>query len=117
MTGRPGNGAAPIFLKFFEEINIPFTNNMLDCDKITSDLYIRSRKAGDRITLCRRHVTKTLKKLFCEDRVENREQRIVVTDACDRVLYVEGYGVNLPFAADKNTRRFVTVDIRKNKGE
>lgn len=104
-----------VFINFFEEINNKFTNNVLDCDKITSELFVRSRKPGDRITLQRRGVSKTLKKLFCEDKVKDREQRIIIADQTDQVLFVEGYGVHSAFAPTKQHGRFMEIDIRKNK--
>ena len=88
---------------YLEEIHSEFTNYDMDCDKIGHNLYVRSRQSGDTVTLVRRP-TKTLKKLFCEHKVADREHRAVITDG-DVVLWVEGFGADRRCAPDIRTKR------------
>lgn len=108
-----------VFINYFTEIHTPFTNLMADCDKIAGGkLFVRSRRPGDRITLQDRKVTKTLKKLFSEDHVSDRDRRVVIADGKDRVVFAEGYGVSLPFAPDENTEKYFEIKItQENENE
>lgn len=90
--------------------------NALDCDKIKSDVVLRSRRAGDQITLCRRNVTKSLKKLFNEAGLLPESRNAVAVLANENtVLWVEGFGASKPFAADENSRRILS--IQRESGE
>lgn len=73
--------------------NFPL-KNCLCYDKIQNTLVLRTRRTGDRITLARRGVSKTLKKLFCEEKVpqQEREHRLVLADQSGRVFWAEGIG-------------------------
>ncbi len=103
------------FTKFTDCSNI-FNKNMLDnsidCDKITGSLFLRTRQSGDRFTLPKRNVTKTLKNLFNEFcvPVEKRETlplicddkgivwiysigtsaRCKITEKSENIIYIEG---------------------------
>ena len=65
--------------------------NAFDYDKINGKVFIRSRKDGDSIRPNGRGVTKTLKKLFLEEKipVEKRNEIAVLSDS-DGVFLVEG---------------------------
>ncbi len=55
----------------------------------------RTRKPGDRFTLPRRKVTKSLKKLFNEIRIpEEKRDEILLLAVGSRVLWIEGIGVS-----------------------
>ncbi len=100
----------------FKEIHSQFTNFDIDCAKIGDvPLYFRSRKEGDRLTLGQRGCTKSLKKLFCEHHVTDRERRAVLTDG-EKVIWVEGFGTDGAFAPDENTCCAWSVCF-ENKGE
>lgn len=101
---------------YLKEIHSEFTNFDMDCDKIGDTLYISSRKAGDEITLPRRP-RKSLKKLFAEEKVKNREEVAVIRDG-QGVLWVEGFGADERCAPDGNTKRAYRVVVTttdKNK--
>ena len=66
---------------------------------------MRTRKTGDIITLNRRNVTKTVKKLFTEDKVSQkiRDNTVILSDENDNVVWLENYGVNKKFAVTEDT--------------
>lgn len=58
-----------------------------------NSLLIRTRKSGDSFTFINRGVTKSLKKLFIEEKIprEKRDSLILVADGAE-VLWLEGFG-------------------------
>lgn len=78
-----------------KNINKKLLNNCINCDIITSDTLVRTKKEGDTFTLSNRGVTKTLKKLFNELKIpaEKRSSLLVVAN-CSDVLWVEGIGTS-----------------------
>ena len=82
--------------------------NAVDYDKIIGDVFIRSREQGDSIFLQKRKVTKTLKKLFCEMKIpkEDRDKIPVICDE-EKVLWVEGIGVNGTCRVTENTKNIL----------
>ncbi len=84
----------------------------IDYDKIKSEPKLRNRKINDKITLSKRNVTKTLKKLFIEDKIEKgkRDKILILADG-EEIVFVENYGVNKPYEISKNTNRVLIVKI------
>lgn len=103
-------------LKKFEEIvnfnDLPF-KNAIDYDTILDTLVLRNRNAGDKITLPKRKVTKTLKKLFTELKSENRDELLVLADG-DRVVWVENIGVNSKNQVSEHTKNIVLIEKTGN---
>ncbi len=108
-----------------EIVNIKEINNLqniskqgleyyLDCDKIIGVPVVRSRQAGDRISLKSRGCTKTLKKLFNELEIspEKRNKVVVVADEKGVVL-VEGAGFDSRVAVTNTTEKVLIVRIKK----
>ncbi len=93
-------------------VNNLFSNNLLDCDKIVGKLTIRSRAEGDSIRLYNRGCTKTLKKLYCENKVplEIRESLPVISDD-NGVVWVHTIGVASRCAVSKNTKRVYEIKV------
>lgn len=83
--------------------------NSVSCDKICSNLIIRSRKAGDKITLQKRNVTKTLKKLFCEDNIpESKRGEIPVIADGENIVWVYGYGTDKKYIQnDEDVKKYI----------
>ncbi|MGN0572440.1 MAG: tRNA lysidine(34) synthetase TilS [Acutalibacteraceae bacterium] len=109
-----------------EIININAINNLqnfskqvldycLDCDKIVGKLTVRSRTAGDKITIASRGCTKSLKKLFNELSVppEKRNSVAVLADDCG-VVFVEGVGCDKRAAVTGATKRMAAVKIKRS---
>lgn len=86
----------------------------LDCDKILGVVTVRSRQAGDKITLKSRGCTKTLKKLFNELSVAPEKRNDVAVFADDGgVILVEGVGCDSRAAVTKDTEKIMIVKIKR----
>ena len=55
-----------LILETSQKFNDLLLDNLIDCDTINGNLILRTRNEGDKITLRKRKVTKSLKKLFIE---------------------------------------------------
>ncbi len=98
--------------KDLQNFNKEYIDKCIDCDKISEKLCFRSRESGDKITLTKRNVTKSLKKLFIEDKIHSEERgKIAVLADGDEVVWVEGYGSSKKFSPDKNSKKIMTVKI------
>lgn len=77
-----------------KKVNNLLLNNAIDCDKISGELVIRTRLPGDNIRLAGRGNTKTLKKLYNENKIplNLRETLPVISDDLG-VVWVSGIGV------------------------
>lgn len=91
------------------------TDYRLDYDKISGGPVLRSREAGDRITLKSRGCTKTLKKLFNELAIPPEKRNEVIIFADDRgLLLAEGIGIDARAAVTKDTKRILHISIERN---
>lgn len=121
-NGRAQFGSACIETQI---INIKEINNLqnilkqgleyfLDCDKILGVVTVRSRQAGDKITLKSRGCTKTLKKLFNELAVAPEKRNEIAVFADDGgVILVEGVGCDSRAAVTKDTEKVMVVKIKR----
>ena len=102
------------FSKTSQKINDLLLDNLIDCDTINGNLILRTRNEGDKITLCKRNVTKTLKKLFIEEGVlkEERDKIPVVSDD-NGVVWVYGFGVNKNNAIKRETKNILSVEVER----
>ena len=106
-----------ISIKTINQKDLQFLNKELlemcvDCDKICGNLTLRSRRQGDSITIHRRSVTKTLKKLFNEDAVPPEKRNTVPVIADDNgVVWVKGYGTSEKYRVDKNTESALIITM------
>ena len=80
-------------------------------DILKGDVGLRSRKTGDRFTFAGRNVTKTLKKLFIEDKVPQdfRDKIPVLCDETDSVVWLADYGTNKPYVPDEHTEKILLI--------
>ncbi len=93
-----------------EKVNNLLSIDLIDCDKIVGDLKLRTRREGDTIRLKNRGCTKTLNKLFTENKVPN-SLRDVIPVVCDDegVVWVYGMGVSQKCALTSNSKNVVEV--------
>ena len=93
------------------KVNNLLLKNALDYDKIGKDLVFRSRREHDKIRLFGRNCTKSLKKLFCEEKisVQNRNRLSILSNDKNDVLWVENCGVDEKYAVDDNTENIVII--------
>lgn len=101
-------------LKSNEKINNLFLKNAIDCDKINGGLKIRTRLASDEIRLAGRNCTKTLKKLFCEQKIQISLRDSIPVAADDSgVVWVYGIGVSERVLVDSNTTKAAEFIVTK----
>lgn len=97
-----------------ENVNNLFSNNLIDCDKIVGKWIIRNRLEGDKIRLNKRGVTKTLKKLFTENKVPNEIRSKIPVIADDLgVIWVYGLGVCERTSVTKQTKKILNVEVQE----
>lgn len=86
--------------------------NVFDYDKIKKELYCRGRRPGDRIAI--KAGSKKLKDLFIDEKIPREERDRMPLIACGSdVLWVIGGRVSPAFLAGKDTKRYMTVRIRR----
>ena len=82
------------------------------CDIIDDSFVFRNRKAGDEITIFPRNVTKTLKKLFNESKIETEKRDIIPVLAKEnRVLWAEGVGIDRSVAVDRQSKSIILIEV------
>ena len=80
-------------------------------DKMNNRLILRTRKTGDKFTLPKRNVTKTLKKLFIEDKIPSaqRDEMAVLSNEKDEVVWLSGYGTNKEFIPRPEEKKVLLI--------
>ena len=87
-------------------------DNLIDCDTICGNLVLRTRQEGDKITLHKRNVTKTLKKLFIEENIPKEERGLIPVISDDNgIVWVYGFGVNKKNAKTVNSKNILSVRV------
>ena len=95
-----------------QKINSLLSYNVLDRDKISNTVILRTRLSGDKITLKKRGCTKTLKKLWNEKKfTEKQRQSFLILESDSALVLSEPDGVNAGYEADKNTKHILSVKI------
>lgn len=98
--------------KDLQNLNKDILDNLIDCDKISNTLILRSRKDGDKFTFSKRRVTKTVKKLFNEDKIPPEvRNRIIILDSDGEVVWLSGYGTNKKFRIGADTKKAIKLNI------
>lgn len=98
------------FEEFGKKVNRNFATDILDCDKILGNIIVRPRQSGDQMTLLRRGVTKSLKKLYNEAKIPLAERgRLAVFADGEGVVWAEGFGVSRRAAPTEQTKRCIVV--------
>lgn len=103
------------YIENSKNVNLLSLDNLIDCDKLEGNLILRNRLSGDKITLRKRNVTKTLKKLFCEENVPI-EIRDNIPVLCDEkgVVWVYGFGVDKRLEVTVNSNNIISVRGKYN---
>lgn len=103
----------------FKNIKKNFPNLLKNCvnyDIIDDSFVIRNRKIGDIITIFPRNVTKTLKKLLNESKIDTDKRNIIPVLASEnRVYWVEGVAVDAAAAVTKPCRVLFIEVLNKDK--
>lgn len=99
-------------IKDLQNLNKDMLDNLIDCDKISNTLILRSRKDGDKFTFSKRRVTKTVKKLFNEDKIPPEvRNRMIILDSDGEVVWLRGYGTNKKFRIGADTKKAIKLNI------
>lgn len=105
-----------VFLKNNGKINNLLLKNAIDCDKIEGKLTVRTYKSGDTITFSHRNITKSLRKLFSEDKIDMSLRKNLPVIADDKgVVWVYSYGVDKRVCANENTKNIYYVVCEKQE--
>lgn len=99
------------------EKKIKFNKNLLknavDYDTLSKGAFLRNKQDGDKFTLSERNVSKTLKKLFVEDKIDKSLRgRIPVLESGGKLVWVYGYGSIPQVAVSKTTKRVAVFYCR-----
>jgi tRNA(Ile)-lysidine synthase len=97
--------------KNITENNKNYLTYGINYDILKGDVGLRTRKTGDKFSLVNRNVTKTLKKLFIEDKVPQayRDRIPVLVDETDSVVWVGEYGTSQPFVPTDDTKEILLI--------
>lgn len=84
--------------------------NAIDYDTINNGTVIRNRRSGDKFCKFGRNVTKTIKKLFNEEKIPVAyRDKILMLANNSTVLWIEGQGVSSEAAVKESTRRVILI--------
>lgn len=84
----------------------------LDADKIHGELISRSYSGNEKIKLCGRDFTSTVKKLLAHIPTDERNRQIVLADDLGAV-FVEGRGVAERVCVDNSTQNALSINVSK----
>lgn len=105
--------AAPFFYR--KEQNIPENRytKWFDYDKITTSLFLRTRKPGDYLTIDDTLHTQSVKQYMINEKIPKakRDGMYLLADGA-HILWVPGHRVSRQYRVEKNTRRILEVRLR-----
>lgn len=103
-----------IFLNENQTIPEKKYTKWLSYDKINADIWLRSRKSGDYLTVNRQGGRKKLKSYFTEEKIPVEERRRTVVAACgSEVLWVVGHRISEAYKVEKNTREILEITYKE----
>lgn len=102
--------------KDLQNLNKEDIDNLIDYDKILKDVVLRNRLEGDTFCLKNRHITKSLKKLFNEEKVplSRRSQMAILSDK-DNIIWTELFGTSDKYKVTAKTEKAVEITKRGYK--
>lgn len=104
-------------IKDLQNLNKDILDNLIDCDKISNAPVLRSRKDGDKFTLQKRNITKTVKKLFNEDKIPPEDRnRVIILESGGEVVWLRGYGTNKKYRVSTATKKAIKLNISQEQG-
>ena len=102
--------------EIFENNSDSGLKNAVDYDKISNDIFVRSRQSGDRLHQAGRGCGKSLKKLYSELGLSGRDRLCVIADD-EGVVFAQGAGVDERVKIDRRTRRVLAFLILEQETE
>lgn len=96
-----------------DEYNVhkKFTKSVIDYDKITGMAVVRNRREGDRIKLCGRGFTSSVKKLFNADVPRDKRDSVLIISDDEGPVFVEGYGIAQRVMVSDSTKNAVEIMV------
>ena len=91
-------------------------NVSIDKDKIKGNLYVRSRKKGDRFTPMGMKSNKKLKDFFIDKKID-REKRDSIGLICDdeNIIWVIGYGINDKYKITEFSKNILNMEVKDDR--
>lgn len=83
-------------------------NKVVDWDSINGGLVLRNRRPGDKMRIAGSSCTKTLKKLFNEKHLDNRNNRLVLADESG-IVWVQGLGCSDRCKITNKTQKILII--------
>jgi tRNA(Ile)-lysidine synthase len=109
-----GKFSGTIFNKNESPLTQIVHKNVLDFDSTVGTLIMRNRRAGDEMKMASSNCTKSLKKLFNEKHIDNRNNICIIADDCG-VVWVQGLGCSDRCKiTDKTMKVLVISEDEKN---
>lgn len=100
--------------EIFEKIQFDQYTKCFDYDKIKGDLYLRTRKTGDRITVFADGRTQSVKEYMINARIPAKERdQIPLLLSGEEVLWIVGYRAGEAFRVTEETRRILLVTAKR----
>ena len=117
-SNRFFDSVVTLSLRRIETLREAPKGDVIDADKLGEGLCLRSPQTGDRVTMRRRGCTKTLKKLYTEQKIPaaNRTRVPVVADETG-VVWAKYAGVDASRLPDLNTKRIMIIKAEDVKNE
>lgn len=102
-------------IKNIKKNNKDMLDYCVDYDKISYNRFFRSRKPADIFTSGKRHVTKTVKKLFNEAAIlPELRNSVAVLESDGKIAFIEGFGPADDFKVNDNTKNILKITIERN---
>ncbi|MGN0601436.1 MAG: tRNA lysidine(34) synthetase TilS [Oscillospiraceae bacterium] len=88
-----------------------FANMCCDYDKIVGKVLLRNRKNGDKIILCNRNFSSSVKKLLNSSVPQNMRDKIVMLQDEQGLFFIEGFGCADRVKIDDKTKHILICKI------
>jgi tRNA(Ile)-lysidine synthase len=96
------------------EINNLLFNNLINYDTIFSITSVRNRRNGDIFRPAGRGITKSLKKLFNESKLEPMlRDKAVMLESDGRIVWIEGFGASQEACVTNDTQKVAEIIIKE----
>ncbi len=83
-------------------------NKVVDWDSVNGGLVLRNRRPGDKMRIAGSNCTKTLKKLFNEKHLDNRNNRLILADESG-IVWVQGLGCSDRCKITNKTQKILII--------
>ncbi len=96
--------------KDLQKLNKQDMDNLIDCDKIFGEICCRNRRDGDSFVPRNRKCTKTLKRLFNDEKISlsKRSEMLILSDE-KGIVWTELFGVADRYKITKDTKKYIEI--------